>query len=98
MKFIYNFFNQDKFPDYLKISPPIADLQNFYKESKVRFDNDEEFKKRAYHCVVKLQQREPDYITAWNLICDVSRKGILVNYISVNYLNYKAVFFEGRCI
>ncbi|XP_073979535.1 arginine--tRNA ligase-like protein isoform X1 [Rhodnius prolixus] len=71
---------QDKFPDYLKISPPIADLQNFYKESKVRFDNDEEFKKRAYHCVVKLQQREPDYITAWNLICDVSRKEFQVIY------------------
>uniref|UniRef100_A0A0V0G7M3 Probable arginine--tRNA ligase, cytoplasmic n=1 Tax=Triatoma dimidiata TaxID=72491 RepID=A0A0V0G7M3_TRIDM len=71
---------QDKFPDYLKVSPPIADLQTFYKESKVRFDTDEEFKKRAYNCVVKLQQREPDYITAWNLICDVSRKEFQVIY------------------
>ncbi|KAK9507251.1 hypothetical protein O3M35_007155 [Rhynocoris fuscipes] len=65
---------QDKFPDYLKVSPSIADLQTFYKESKVRFDSDEEFKKRAYDCVVKLQQQEPNYIKAWNLICDASRK------------------------
>lgn len=65
---------QDKFPDYLNVSPPIADLQAFYKESKLRFDSDEAFKARAYECVVKLQSHDEDYIKAWNLICDVSRK------------------------
>lgn len=65
---------QDMFPDYLTVSPPIGDLQAFYKESKKRFDTDEEFKKRAYQCVVKLQSKEPEFIKAWNLICDVSRK------------------------
>ncbi|XP_014609121.1 PREDICTED: arginine--tRNA ligase, cytoplasmic [Polistes canadensis] len=65
---------QDTFPDYLTVSPPIADLQNFYKESKKRFDSDEEFKKRAYNCVVKLQSFDPAIIKAWQLICDVSRK------------------------
>uniref|UniRef100_A0A3Q1C572 Arginine--tRNA ligase, cytoplasmic n=1 Tax=Amphiprion ocellaris TaxID=80972 RepID=A0A3Q1C572_AMPOC len=65
---------QDKFPDYLAVSPPISDLQAFYKESKKRFDDDEDFKKRAYQCVVRLQSREPDFIKAWNLICDVSRR------------------------
>lgn len=65
---------QDMFPDYLRSSPPIGDLQAFYKESKKRFDEDVEFKKRAYQCVVKLQSKEPDFIKAWNLICDVSRK------------------------
>lgn len=69
---------QDKFPDYLQKSPPISDLQAFYKESKKRFDEDEEFKKRAYSCVVKLQAHEPTYIQAWQLICDVSRKGNFV--------------------
>ncbi|XP_030649394.1 arginine--tRNA ligase, cytoplasmic [Chanos chanos] len=64
---------QDKFPNYLTVSPPIGDLQAFYKESKKRFDDDEEFKKRAYQCVVRLQSKEPDFIKAWNLICDVSR-------------------------
>ncbi|XP_072230632.1 arginine--tRNA ligase, cytoplasmic isoform X2 [Leuresthes tenuis] len=65
---------QDKFPDYLTISPPISDLQAFYKESKKRFDEDEDFKKRAYQCVVRLQSKEPDFIKGWNLICDVSRR------------------------
>ncbi|XP_041948543.1 arginine--tRNA ligase, cytoplasmic isoform X2 [Alosa sapidissima] len=65
---------QDKFPNYLTSSPPIGDLQAFYKESKKRFDEDEAFKKRAYQCVVKLQSKEPEFIKAWNLICDVSRR------------------------
>lgn len=47
------------------------------QESKKRFDTDEEFKKRAYQCVVKLQSKEPEFIKAWNLICDVSRTGTL---------------------
>ncbi|XP_048853587.1 arginine--tRNA ligase, cytoplasmic [Brienomyrus brachyistius] len=64
---------QDKFPNYLTVSPPIGDLQAFYKESKKRFDEDEEFKKKAYQCVVRLQSKEPEFIKAWNLICDVSR-------------------------
>lgn len=67
---------QDKFPDHLNKSPPIQDLQAFYKESKKRFDEDEDFKKRAYSCVVNLQNHQPDYLKAWNLICDVSRKGL----------------------
>ena len=48
----------------------------------MRFDEDEEFKKRAYNAVVKLQAYEKDHMKAWNLICDVSRKGI--NYHKIN--------------
>nr|CAB3265443.1 arginine--tRNA ligase, cytoplasmic [Phallusia mammillata] len=64
----------EMFPNYKEESPPIGDLQAFYKQSKKRFDNDADFKKRAYECVVKLQSHDPDFIKAWNLICDVSRK------------------------
>jgi arginyl-tRNA synthetase len=64
---------KDRFPDYSVKSPPISDLMAFYKESKKRFDEDAEFKKRAYECVVKLQSHDKDHIKAWNLICDVSR-------------------------
>merc|ERR1719300_441961 len=64
---------QDEFPNYKTESPPISDLMSFYKQSKARFDSDEEFKARAYACVVKLQAHEEDYLKAWNLICDVSR-------------------------
>jgi arginyl-tRNA synthetase len=65
---------QDKFPNFKNESPPISDLQAFYKESKARFDTDEAFKKRAYADVVKLQAGEKDHIKAWQLICDVSRQ------------------------
>ena len=80
---------QDKFPNFKQESPPISDLQvrgrashafllmfipqAFYKESKNRFDAEDAFKQRAQECVTKLQAREPDFIKAWNLICDVSR-------------------------
>lgn len=75
---------QDKFPDYLTKSPPIADLQSFYKESKKRFDEDEGFKKRAYECVVKLQKFDPTYKKAWEMICDVSRKDFQKIYDRLN--------------
>lgn len=71
----YKMVFQDKYPDYRTVSPPLPTLQTFYKESKVRFDTDEKFKKRAYECVVQLQAHNPEYTSAWNLICDVSRKG-----------------------
>lgn len=65
---------KDKFPNYKVVSPPIGDLQAFYKESKARFDSDEAFKKKAYEAVVQLQSYDKDHINAWKLICDVSRK------------------------
>ena len=54
------------------------------QESKKRFDEEEDFKKRAYQCVVRLQSKEPDFIKAWNLICDVSRRGSLRISVSVH--------------
>lgn len=64
---------QDEYPNYINESPAISDLQTFYKKSKQRFDEDPEFKKRAYNCVVKLQTFDNDIKKAWQLICDVSR-------------------------
>lgn len=74
---------QNMFPDYKTVSPPIKDLQKFYKQSKVLFDNDPEFKKRAYECVVKLQSMSPDHVQAWKLICDVSRNGNICSLILI---------------
>ena len=65
---------EDEFPDYLTVSPPISDLQMFYKSAKVRFDEEENFKKRAYELVVKLQRYDPPVYKAWQLICDVSKR------------------------
>jgi arginyl-tRNA synthetase len=66
---------KDKFPNYATESPPIGDLQEFYKESKKRFDNDKDFKQRAYANVVLLQNGDAQVTKVWKLICDVSRQG-----------------------
>uniref|UniRef100_A0A182JFC0 Probable arginine--tRNA ligase, cytoplasmic n=1 Tax=Anopheles atroparvus TaxID=41427 RepID=A0A182JFC0_ANOAO len=89
---------QDRFPDFQSVSPPISDLQGFYKESKVRFDSDEAFKKRAYECVVKLQSGESNYLKAWNLICDVSRKEfqIIYNRLDVKLIERGESFYQSR--
>lgn len=51
-------------------------LLYFYysQESKKRFDEEPDFKVRALDCVVKLQSYEPDFVKAWKMICDISRK------------------------
>jgi len=73
----------DQFPNFLGERPPIGDLQKFYKESKVRFDNEEEFKKRSHEAVVRLQAgAEKERLTGeccpevagWKLLCDISRE------------------------
>ncbi|XP_053667051.1 probable arginine--tRNA ligase, cytoplasmic [Anopheles marshallii] len=89
---------QDRFPNFQTVSPPISDLQAFYKESKVRFDSDETFKKRAYECVVKLQSGEASYLKAWNLICDVSRKEFqtIYNRLDVKLIERGESFYQSR--
>ncbi|VDM71415.1 unnamed protein product [Strongylus vulgaris] len=64
----------DKYPDFMNQPPPISDLQAFYKESKKRFDEDGEFKKRAYDCVVRLQSYDQEIVDAWTMICNISKK------------------------
>lgn len=51
----------------------IGDLQEFYKESKKRFDSDPDFKERAQKAVVRLQGGEQKYRKAWTQICEISR-------------------------
>lgn len=89
---------EDRFPNYVNESPPIADLQSFYKESKTRFDEDEEFKKRAYDRVVKLQSGEKNSTKAWQLICDVSRREFqqIYNRLDVKIIERGESFYQSR--
>lgn len=82
---------QDMYPNYLTESPSVDNLQRFYKESKIRFDTDEEFKKRAYDCVVKLQSFNQDYLQAWKLICVASRKGYYRIFYVFKIHNFKKI-------
>ena len=49
-------------------------MQGMYKASKKRFDDDAEFKERARRAVTLLQRGDPDFIKAWERICEASRK------------------------
>jgi arginyl-tRNA synthetase len=89
---------EERFPNFVKVSPPIDDLQSFYKESKKRFDDDEQFKKRAYDRVVKLQSGDPDCTKAWQLICDVSRREFqqIYNNLDVKLIERGESFYQSR--
>lgn len=89
---------EDRFPDFVKVSPPIGDLQTFYKESKTRFDSDEDFKKRAYDRVVKLQSGDPNCTKAWQLICDVSRNEFqqIYNTLGIKITERGESFYQSR--
>lgn len=73
--------------DYAKFTEEISNLQAFYKEAKKRFDGDDEFKKRSYETVVKLQSKDPKAIEAWQHICDISRREFNVIYKRLNIQN-----------
>ncbi|TVU21743.1 hypothetical protein EJB05_31400, partial [Eragrostis curvula] len=47
--------------------------QSFYKASKTKFDEDEDFKGRAQQAVAQLQQGQDRYRAAWKNICQISR-------------------------
>ena len=64
----------EKYPDYTNCNLTIENLQQFYAESKKRFDLDEEFKKNAYHKVVLLQSGDKKIVDAWNFIKHISRQ------------------------
>eukprot|EP00439_Symbiodinium_sp_Y106_P028342 s47_g3.t1 len=52
----------------------VSDLQQFYRSAKEAFDEDDEFRKKAQTNVVELQSGADWARTAWNRICEASRK------------------------
>lgn len=50
----------------------VSQLVKWYREAKLRFDEDPLFKKRAQLAVVALQNKEPEIIKVWEIICDIS--------------------------
>jgi arginyl-tRNA synthetase len=50
----------------------LSDLENFYREAKVRFDNEEGFADRARTDVVKLQSGDPECAKLWQQFIDIS--------------------------
>jgi arginyl-tRNA synthetase len=50
----------------------LADLENFYREAKIRFDEEDGFADRAREYVVKLQGGESECSTLWQQFIDIS--------------------------
>lgn len=63
-----------EYPDFLTNPPDISDLTRIYKESKKRFDADEQFKETSRLNVVRLQSGDATCRTIWQSLCDISRK------------------------
>lgn len=58
----------------------LGDLVEFYRQAKVRFDQDETFKETARQEVVKLQAGAEDSRRAWQLLCEQSRREFQLIY------------------
>jgi arginyl-tRNA synthetase len=75
-------FLREKYPQALTTADVlnIGDLVSFYKQAKVRFDEDDQFKETARNEVVKLQAGAEDTLFAWKLLCEQSRREFQVIY------------------
>jgi arginyl-tRNA synthetase len=67
---------QEKHPDLLtgKEKTDLPSLMGWYRESKKKFDEDPDFKKRAQLQVVALQKGDSNSLKAWKIICEISSK------------------------
>ncbi|NJK36768.1 MAG: arginine--tRNA ligase [Oscillatoriales cyanobacterium RM2_1_1] len=73
---------REAYPDALTTADALdlGDLVNFYRQAKVRFDQDPDFKETARKEVVRLQAGAEDSRRAWQLLCDQSRREFQVIY------------------
>jgi arginyl-tRNA synthetase len=69
-------YMHDEVPEVLegKKEADLPALMQWYRASKKRFDEDEEFKTRARLSVVALQGGDRSALKAWEMICDISKK------------------------
>ena len=70
-------YMMEEAPDVLsgKEKTDLEGLMRWYRASKKRFDEDPEFKKKSQQEVVALQSQKKEEMHAWQIICDISRKG-----------------------
>lgn len=88
----------EKYPNYQDCDFSIADLQNFYAESKKRFDTDENFKQIAYQRVVQLQTGDVVIVEAWNFIKEISRQSYneIYNRLNITLTECGESFYQNK--
>lgn len=62
----------DKLAQNTVAETALSDLEDFYREAKVRFDDEQGFADRAREYVVKLQGGDPDCLALWEQFIEVS--------------------------
>jgi arginyl-tRNA synthetase len=69
-------FLKENHPEVLSGAVPtdLTALMQWYRESKKRFDEDVDFKKRSQLEVVRLQGGDCESLQAWKRICEISRR------------------------
>lgn len=91
-------YMQEKVPDVVKgeEKAELIELMGWYRESKKRFDEDHEFKKRAQLQVVKLQSGDPQTRAAWEVICEISRRSYqeIYNLLDVKLMERGESFYN----
>ena len=67
---------KERHPEVLegKEKTDLSHLATWYKESKKRFDESPDFKRRSQQEVVLLQSGHPQSLAGWRLICGISRE------------------------
>ncbi len=74
----------------------LVDLMDWYRSSKICFDEDPAFKKRAQEMVVRLQSQEEAIQEIWRKILDVSRLGFeeIYRVLDVHLLERGESFYQ----
>ena len=89
---------KEKEPDVLfgMKEADLSSLMSWYRASKVLFDADPDFKKRAQLQVIALQSGDPSTIQSWEKICEISRKGFqeIYDYLDVSLTERGESFYN----
>ncbi|MDD5457814.1 MAG: arginine--tRNA ligase [Phycisphaerae bacterium] len=62
----------------------VSDMEEFYREAKKRYDTDEKFAAASRDCVVKLHNHEPQILSLWRNIVNLSLQEIYPKYELLN--------------
>lgn len=75
-------YMQEEHPEVVRgeKAAELPELMGWYKQSKIRFDADPAFKKKAQLRVVALQSGDTETLQAWRMICEISRKAFAEIY------------------
>jgi arginyl-tRNA synthetase len=90
---------KEVYPDALTTADvlDLGDLVSFYKQAKIRFDSDDDFKKISQQAVVKLQAGDIENLKAWQLLCEQSRREFQIIYqlLDINLIERGESFYNA---